>query len=675
MTEESADVFLDELSAWAEKSTQDLEGSSDDAALLFDLAHDYLGCADLSELTPLVLRRLLLDVFPRKITVWEPEDAEAVIPTMREVFRFLRDTGRIPHAAYPRLVHELDEIEPQFADAVMDPSKWGIARTFAQAMIADDIDAEDPDAVQGWIGEYNERPDAERNLLPRDGQQWSLPLGLSGEAGSLFDEEPDGEDGAADLSPVRLPPSAELAAAARACPLLASAQRLAEWLGPSRPLTGTGVLRLADARAVITELGLADAGCEAGEARFTLDSLRSARDFVPLDRLWIVAQVAGLVDVEGRRARPGPHLGALAGQGGGDGGADGGGRTGGAADAPLLMAWSAAFLALVHPDFPAPGGPLSGVLQDELIGMLTLLYAADGPVELSDVADAAASQFPGGLRWATDLPGGEHLVQDAVTGLLAGPAEAGAVALTSAHAALTPLGLWGMHMILRAQGVPVHAIGDYAESGAAEMLSAIARYNQADHEAELAGWVERRSKEDAAAELAAVIAAGTPIQRMAGLDALGSLGPAGRDAAGRLVGEPGVGALTAMWLASVGENPEIELSHDEALWVLVEISAAALDTLPPLEAVKHLTEDADPADLAEQMAQLWCVDHPRTLDVLKAVADHYPDRVVAKAARKAIFRTRGRSAGPAAPPAPARGGERPDRSVGQRKSSKRKRRR
>jgi hypothetical protein len=659
VTAGSADDFLDELAAWAKNTARDLEDNSEDAALLHDLARDYLDCGGLAKLTPSDLRELLLSVFPRKITVRDQDDVSGVIPTMREVCCFLRDSGRIPHRMHRQLIDELDQIEPEFTGAVMDPANWGMAKTFTQAMIADGVDIEDPGAMQNWIASFGELPEERRRALTRHTQ-----AALSGLTGGV-EPEPDLElddDAVLGLRPVRLAPRAELAAAARACPLLESARRLAAWLEPSRQLTATGALRLADAHALIAELGLAPPGT--GDPAVDelvhlsrLGRLRSAREFIPLERLWIIAQEAGLAEAGGRRARPGQGLAALAAPGGDDGGHDG----------AVLELWSAAFTALLHPEFPTSGGPLSALLQNELLGMLTVLYGADKPLKVAELADMARSALTGQLGWMVTMAGAGSLVEEAVTSLIEGPVDAGAVDLADGSVSLSPLGVWGLHQLLRANGLPAPAIGDYAACDAAQMLGAIASYDEADGAAELALWVQRRGTAQAAADVAAVVLAGTPLQRMSGLDALGSLGEPGREAARKLVGEPGVGAITAMWLMSAGEDPQVEISAEDTLWVLADMGAAMLDTMPPGEAVVHLAADMTDADLTEQIAQLWRTDHPRTLDVLNAFADHYPDRTVAKAARKALFRARSRAT------APSGTDPGPDRPRGRRKPAKRKR--
>ena len=150
----TTDSFLEELATWAESTAQDVDGESENAELLCDLAHDHLGL-DLAELTPGDLRELLLRVFPRKITVADRADLDTVIPTMRAVCGFLRDTGRIKPQQHDRLIRELDDIEPRFADAVMDPANWGMARTITQSMLADGIDvANQDDATQSLLFDF-----------------------------------------------------------------------------------------------------------------------------------------------------------------------------------------------------------------------------------------------------------------------------------------------------------------------------------------------------------------------------------------------------------------------------------------------------------------------------------------------------------------------------------------
>jgi hypothetical protein len=67
---------------------------------LVDLAE-----GDLSELLP--------EVYPRKVTVLEANDARGVLPTVRDMLAFCRDTGKLSEAKATRLEAELEEIDPR----------------------------------------------------------------------------------------------------------------------------------------------------------------------------------------------------------------------------------------------------------------------------------------------------------------------------------------------------------------------------------------------------------------------------------------------------------------------------------------------------------------------------------------------------------------------------------
>src|SRR5258708_12245305 len=80
--------------------------------------------------------------------------------------------------------------------------------------------------------------------------------------------------------------SPELAEAALSCGPLARARQLAIWVGQGRELTGTGVLRPADAAEACRVLGI-----ELSPGR-----LRSAKDVPGLMRDWEVAVTAGFIE-------------------------------------------------------------------------------------------------------------------------------------------------------------------------------------------------------------------------------------------------------------------------------------------------------------------------------------------------------------------------------------------
>lgn len=114
----------------------------------------------------------------------------------------------------------------------------------------------------------------------------------------------------------------ESARCAQEAPYVAACLALADWVGTGREVTGTGVLRPAVAREAYQHLdlwpwerddidlwmGAIGLPCthqapEHIRAQRTLAMWRSARDCVPLQRLWRPCVDAGLIQIRGRRAR------------------------------------------------------------------------------------------------------------------------------------------------------------------------------------------------------------------------------------------------------------------------------------------------------------------------------------------------------------------------------------
>jgi hypothetical protein len=121
---DTVETVLKELVGWAEQSERTgdhLGGDADEARLLLGLLRDRVGVG-LVDLAEGDLSELLLEVYPRKVTVLEANDARGVLPTVRDMLAFCRHTGKLSEAKATRLEAELEEIDPRFADAVMDPA-------------------------------------------------------------------------------------------------------------------------------------------------------------------------------------------------------------------------------------------------------------------------------------------------------------------------------------------------------------------------------------------------------------------------------------------------------------------------------------------------------------------------------------------------------------------------
>ena len=119
------------------------------------LMRDYLDIEGPGGLGEGDLEELLLRIYPRKITVFDPADAEPTIPAARDFLAYLAERGEIPEGTARALERELDVIAPRFTEAMMDPSNWGMAGSLVHAMAADGVDLNDQAAVDRWINAYN----------------------------------------------------------------------------------------------------------------------------------------------------------------------------------------------------------------------------------------------------------------------------------------------------------------------------------------------------------------------------------------------------------------------------------------------------------------------------------------------------------------------------------------
>jgi hypothetical protein len=416
------------------------------------------------------------------------------------------------------------------------------------------------------------------------------------------------------LPTVRLAPREDLAAAARVAPLLRAARDVARWVGPGRVLTKAGRLRHADALAAATHLELIPA---------------------EFDAAWRVAAATRMLTVSDARAEAGDRLDVLA-----SGDAD-----------QVLAAWDAALTVMLE--------------AEDLDGMATALYTVGGPVRMDALFDAylaAADTRRRGGRDGQPGSGGDaaadrDALQDegaALSVSLEMLADLGVVELGADEpgvdedggaltVTLSPLGVWGVHRRLRAQGwhVPVNR-GGGARGDATTLLATLANCDVEDGEAEIASWLAGRPPRQAAVELINAASLGSPGLRGAGFAVLDRIGADAVAAVREALADPVLRAHAAVWLHEHGED--VELDREDRAWLLVDLGAGLLEEADPKDVVAELLPDVPPDAQAELVAGLWRVRHPGVTDLLTALSDHHPDPGVSRAARKAAFKARSVSA-------------------------------
>ncbi len=417
------------------------------------------------------------------------------------------------------------------------------------------------------------------------------------------------------MPPVRLAPREELAAAARVAPLLRAARDLGSWADQHPEVGARQVLDGSDARAAAEALEL------------TSDEL---------DAAW---QVVAAVSEQAAAGDPLPSWGKpLAG-----------------CDAEeLLREWDVALAALLA--------------AEELDGLATALYTVGAPVRIDALFDAYSAaagsgrddrQRPGEAEHGEADGGGQASQQAggapdaseaaALSHALETLADLGVVELGTEEAAggltvgLSPLGIWGVHRRLLAQGWHVPVLGSADRDGAVGLLMTLASCDAEDGESEISAWLVGRTEEQAAAELITAAAEGSPGLRGAAFAVLDRIGTSAVEEVRAALDQPLLRAHAAVWLHEHGE--EAELGPADRTWLLVDLGAGLLEEADARDVVAELLPDVTPEAQAEIVAGLWKVSHPGVIDLLTTLSEHHPDPGVARAARKAAFKARSPGAG------------------------------
>ena len=649
MAKDSFDAALTGFRRWAKTAGQNLSGDpradADELGTLLDLMRDYLGIDRPAELGEGDLEDLLLRVYPRKITVLDRADTADTIPAVRDFVTYLTASGEMPEAAARALERELDRIAPRFADAVMDPSNWGMARSLVQAMAADGVDLGDQAAVDRWIAAYNTRVEP------------------GGDVAGPWDDGEDEEDisfkdafGLPDrLPPMRLPSEAELAGTARTAPMIGQLLALAAWLGTGRAVTENAELAGGDAAEAAAALGLGTPTARDGQALPGLTDLPAVgrmRDVPHLDRLWRLALDAGFIELDDdeTHAVPGEVAEAF-----GDGDDD-----------EVLDIWKMVFALVIGTTLdvaasldPHRSKELDFFGHGAALAVMLFLARPDGlPVAQASemIRSTAADELPP-ARAAKAWQSWVRAHGDPAGLLLDLTAELGAVRVSDSdegkRAWLTSLGLAAIRTQLVESGVEVPLLPPAEEMTAADLIAMAEGAAEEEFQAETATWLAQRTAESAARELLSVAADSDPASRVLAVALVTELGapaePAWRDALDQVE----LRAYAKATLADcdpVAATPDgLELSDDDVAWVLTD--ALVADGWDDVDD----EGEYEPAALAERLGEaipagrepaafemMARVPHPDAASVLTVIGRYHPDKKIAKAARKSAYKAASR---------------------------------
>jgi hypothetical protein len=381
----------------------------------------------------------------------------------------------------------------------------------------------------------------------------------------------------------------KLALQARACPVLAAAQTLAEWVGSGREVTARGVLKPAAAVEACDLLGI-----EAPSRK-----PRSALDMHELMMVWAAASAAGFIEVSRGRVTSGSALQPWL-----DGAPD-----------IVVAIWTRCVLRSLGLEGETDGDGLV------YLAVLAALHDRGDRVSLGDLS-ADVAELVGGAAGGCSCPDcdrdeisglvtdlGVDEAEDAVRAL----GEFGIADLRGDVAELAPLGLWITDFMFRENAPAADADAEVLVRELTGLPVKVAMLMARP-------WLSSRTTAAAARELLAAGEATSGQERLTALDLARECGPEAMPAWREWATRKGFGAYARVWLA---EQDDTEPADADSAWITVDALVTMLDALPP-----ELPESLLPtliraqagAEMSEALPLLESCDHPAAPRLVKLLS-------------------------------------------------------
>ena len=596
-----------------------------EAGLALDWKWSYAD-GDLGKWTTADVREFLLDWCPRKLSVSQA-DCASIPDALMAFIAFLDAAGFLASgsSSVAALAETAARLSGEFVEAMGDESNFGIAKSLFGAAAAEGVDLTDPDRLQEWMAEFNERPLEDRRRIIPD-TALAAPK-------------------RATLPPVALPDDAEVAASKAKAPILAMFARLAEFVGDGRKLTQTGNLTLADARALVDLLGTGDAMDQRiGDHTYRT---RSSAELPRLRQVFAWARKAGVVRVARGRVVATKRGLAI--------GADPASFFDRAVDSLLALGVLASQR---DPDWWLAWPEVTELLDRFVVHLLAVPYVAQRPLPIDDLASASTEAVLSAFEFRTTHENvARHVATDVVdivdvlelAGLLhrGGMADADEPELVARRryggsVELTAAGLATTHRLLTDAGYGAPITGRFSDATAAELLLGTDLDDFAVLGGESQVWRHWRQPADAARGMAdAVRTVQDPALRNLALAVMGDMEPeVAMPEVRRLATETDTRGFAQCWLVDHGFEPSDSLfDPDDVSW-FVDVLAHRLVTGGTEGLCDTLALAGSHEGQVRVIARLWRSPSTATTTVLSAIGELHPAKVVAKAARKALFQRR-----------------------------------
>jgi hypothetical protein len=635
------DRLLDGFGRWLKAHAALDEAAAQDATVDAGIALDWkfgYGDGNLGRWTTGDVTEFLLSWCPRKLSVSQADSV--TIPGNIAAFTDYLAAERLlaPGSGSPgRLRAAAAGAASEFVAAMGDPVNFGLAKSIFSGALADGADPGDPAQLDDWVTRFNSLSDEERKAILPDSA-----FSTSGTAGTSAPS-------AIALPPVPVPRPEAVQASEAAAPVLRMFAELARFAGAGRQLTQRGNLTMADARALVPLLGTGDVLDERIGARTF--RTRSSAELAVLHLVFSWAKKAGMLRIRHGKVLATKRGLALAGNPAAE--------FGRALDAllaagPLTVrrvpgAW------LDWPDVDA-------LLDSMVLHLLVPPYAARRPVPIAKLAEMATEAVLG--TFVFDRLDDEYVagrigrevarIADALelAGVLrrsfeAEPEpEAWQPLRPGGDVELTAAGVAAVQTRLPALGYDVPLSGLLATATAAELVAGLDPAHSGAVTAEVDAWLDRRTPEQAAAELAAAVAElAEPALQFLALAVLTDLEPElAVPQVWQLAEIPGSRGFALCWLADNGMLDAQALYEPGSPDSFAQVLFRRLVMTEPAGMLETLALAGGDNQQAQLATELGLSPAPSAESVLEAIGAHHPVRPVAKAARKALFLRRSRAA-------------------------------
>ncbi|MET7902141.1 hypothetical protein [Streptomyces sp. NPDC005336] len=269
-------------------------------------------------------------------------------------------------------------------------------------------------------------------------------------------------------------------------------------------------------------------------------------------------------------------------------------------------------------------------------GVAEVLEPDEGALAAPQAAEDADEALEGLLGWGLDALAsvGALTVRDSTED---GPE---GVAGGQREAVLTALGNWAVWVKLEQICVAAQSPAGNIEHPAADMLRGCAGLTPGPARAEYRAWLAARPVGSAVTELIGAARGDDALLRGLAFEALRVVGAPAEPSVRAVVEESCLRPYALIWLAEhEGADPEEALdalTREEATWLWVDTAAAISDHGESPLLVRHL-ESAVQGTVPALLREVRAVGHPRTVQVLVALAAAHPDPALAKAVRRAAF--------------------------------------